>query len=131
VIVVARDTEGLRIVLEQMLEREHDLLRLAPKLEGKTEAQKEFFLAQATKVTLSPGYERWAAHLMWLEQLHNVGVPYGQLLAVEVSGLSVLHQARNVHRGKHPNCGACGMPQDNRFQMECMDCGTKFRRRSR
>ncbi len=130
-IVVARDAEGLRLVLAEMLERSYDLSRLAPQMQGKSDVHKALLLNSVAKVTLSPGYERWAQHLMLLERMHKLGLPLGELLAVEVNGLQVLADARATHRYQHPECGGCGMPQQNRFQTECVDCGMKFRRKKR
>ena len=129
-IPVARDAEGVRLVLEQMLERGHDLLRLAPQMQGKDEITKARLSNMATAVTLSPGYQRWASHLMLLERMQKLGLPLGDLLAVEVTGLQVLDEARQAHRYQHPTCFACGMPQPNRFMVQCEDCGAKFQRRS-
>jgi hypothetical protein len=130
-IVVARDMEGLRLVLAEMLEREHELFRLGPQLQDKSDEHRERVLRSVTKITLSPGYERWARHLMLLERIHKLGLPLGQLLAVEVEGMRTLDAARTAHRNKHPTCYACGMAQENRFQIECLDCGVKFRRSGR
>ncbi len=128
-IVVARDTEGLRLVLDEMFERGHDLTRLRPMMQGKDKDTAARMLASATPVTLSPGYGRWAAHLLLLERMKNLGIALGDLLATEVAGLQVIEEARSAHKSKHPPCGACGAAQDNRFQTECVDCGAKFRRR--
>ena len=129
VIPVARDTEGLRLVLGQMLERDHDLLRLTPQLKGKSDAEQARRLASVAKVMLSPGYERWARHVMLLERMQKLGLPLGDLLLVEVNGLQVLSEARLQHRYEHPTCFACGMPQANRYQPMCLDCGVKFNRK--
>jgi hypothetical protein len=132
---VARDTAGLRLVLEQMLERGHDLAGLAPQLEGKSDEHKARLMGTVTKVTLSPGYQRWAEHLMLLDRMQKLGMPLhelgGGLLATEVSGLQVLAEERNKHRFRHPPCYACGVPCDNRFQRECVECGAKFQRKGR
>jgi translation initiation factor IF-1 len=131
VIQVWRDTEGLRLVLGEMLEREHDLLRLSGQMQGKDPSTQARLAGMAAKVTLSPGYERWATHLMLLERQHKLSLPLGDLLAVEVTGLEILDRARLAHRYKHPNCYACGMPQNNRFMVQCEDCGAKFHRGSK
>lgn len=125
-IVVARDTEGLRLVLAEIFERDHDLFRLSPELEGKSAEHTARLFARMARVTLSPGYERWARHLIYLEGLHELRIPLGELLAVEVAGLQVVAEARLRHRQKHPQCHACGLPQDNRFQTSCLDCGVKY-----
>ena len=66
---------------------------------------------------------------MRLESQHRLGLPLGELLAAEVQGLQVLDTARKLHRGKHPHCYACGMPQDNQYQSQCVDCGAKYARK--
>ncbi len=130
-IVVARDREGIKLVLAQMLEREYDLFRLQPQLAGKSPEHTAYLLGSVARVTLSPGYERYANHLMLLERYHKLGLPLGELLATELAGLEVLDAARMEHKLKHPNCYACGMPQPNRFQTACVDCAVKYSKRSR
>jgi hypothetical protein len=121
----------LRLALGQMFEREHDLFRLEPELKGKEEAHQARLMASVTRVTLSPGYEKWGQHLMLLERQHKLGLALGELLADEVTGLGILDEVRGAHRYRHPYCYACGIPQDNRFLLECVDCGAKYRRKGR
>ncbi len=81
--------------------------------------------------TLSPGYYRWAYHLLSLDSERDAGVALdpARLAACEVAGLLSLAEARRAFRGRHPECTACGAQQDTTFAAECWRCGCKFRRK--
>ncbi len=127
----ARDRGGVALVLDEIFEREYEIFRLTPRLEGKAAAFVQRQLADVVQVTLSPGYERWARHLLLLERHHELRLPLPALLAVEVDGLVEVDAARLRQKLKHPACFACGVAQPNRFQMQCVDCGVKYGKRSK
>ncbi len=98
-------------------------------LQSASEATKARLLATIPKLTLSPGYERAARHLMDLERQRQVGLPMTGLAAWEGNGLVALHDARTEHECKHPACSQCKLRLDSRFVMKCPNCGAEFRRK--
>jgi hypothetical protein len=133
VIDVARDTEGLKMAFAEIFEQDFDRARIAHSAESATEETRERLLASIAPLKLSPGYHRFAYHLMQLESMQSAGVVFhaGELLQVEGAGLVCLKQARSAFSYKHPPCSACGTLQDNRFGTQCVSCGVKFQRRKK
>ena len=113
----ARDREGVALVLDEIFEREYELFRLTPRLEGKPKDFVARQLADVVQVTLSPGYERWARHLLLLDRHHELRLPLGELLAVEVQGLMEVASARLRQKIKHPLALRVGCP--NRTASRC------------
>lgn len=115
----------------EIFEADFDRARIARSAESASDATRERLLATVTPLTLSPGYHRYAQHLISLEAEQKAGLLLNPatLPCFEAAGLVVLAQARAAFESKHPPCGACGARQDNPFSVECNACGAKFRRR--
>ncbi len=128
---VARDSEGVRKALEEIFEEDFLRGRLLDESEGAAERTRERLLRQIPARTLSPGYYAWCAHLLCLEEERKAGVVFlaRELAAVELVGLRLLLEARGGFEGRHPDCGACGARQPNRFGKKCCGCGAEFRRK--
>lgn len=127
---VGRDAEGVRLALEELFEEDFQRRRLRRSVEGASPET----LARLEKTlparALSPGYYRWAWHLLSLESEREAGIALdpARLLGAEVTGLVALGDARRSFRAKHPECTACGAQQDSKFAPQCINCGAKFRR---
>lgn len=130
---VVRDTEGVRQALEEIFE--HDLVRsrIERDAEGANAATRERMLARLPQRTLSPGYYRYAEHLLRLDAERRAGIGFtpGSLAGYEADGLVSLDRARGDFERKHPACSACGVRQPNRFSVQCCGCGVEFRKRKR
>jgi hypothetical protein len=131
VIDVARDRDGVREALDMLLEEDFAravLDRRAPNADDDQRVRMEGALPVRV---LSPGYFRWAEHLLRLDAEREAGVPLraDDLAAYEVDGLLDIQRVRAEFQRRHPVCGACGERQDNRHQARCNDCGVKFERK--
>jgi hypothetical protein len=131
VIDVVRDSEGVREAIEAILEEDLHRARIQRESSGADPRTRDKMLAQLAPRTLSPGYFRFAEHLLRLDAERSAGIPFhpGDLASFEAEGLVTLCRARSAFEYRHPACGACGARQKNRFGIECNNCGTKFRRK--
>ena len=126
---VWKDTEGVRMALEEIFERDFaraNIDRAGAQANEATRARLERTLPAEL---LAYGYYRFAEHLLHLDAMQRAGIRIGanQLTAFEAAGLVALHRARKTFEGNHPACSACGQRQHNRFGRECPGCGAKFR----
>ena len=128
---VVNDAEGVRMALEEIFEEDFVRARVRRESAHASEETQERLLCQVPLRTLSPGYYKFGEHLLLLEaeQKAGVGLSAGELLRFEARGLVALAQARGNFGYRHPACSACGTRQQNRFGVECGNCGTKFRRK--
>lgn len=128
---VARDETGILQAIGEILEEDFLRGRLQEEAAGAGERTRQRLLDQVPRRTLSPGYYAWAAHLLQLQDEHDAGVLFAasELAAVEGRGLSLLAQAKRRFAAFHPECGACGARQPNRFGVKCCGCGAEFRRK--
>ena len=117
------------MALAEIFEQDLDRARIMRSAGDATEATRARLLASVTPLTLSPGYHRFAAHLLQLEAEREAGLPLTGLTTWEGAGLITLKQARTAHEIKHPACGACGIRQASRFLPQCENCGVSFRRK--
>jgi hypothetical protein len=131
VIDPCRDSEGVRMALEELFEEDHVRARIARSLENATDETRERMLNALPPRTLSPGYYSFAFHLLGLEEQIRAGVTFAEtdLAAFEVNGLIALGRARTAYRAKHPPCSACGVHQETRFSAQCCSCGVNFRKK--
>lgn len=128
---VVRDEEGVRQALEDLFEEDLARARIERQTENADPRTKERMLAQLPQRKLSPGYYRFAEHLLRLESEQRAGIGFaaGSLSGFEADGLLTLQRARGAFNFRHPPCSACGVHQPTRFGVECSRCGVKFRRR--
>jgi hypothetical protein len=124
---VWRDSEGVRMALEEIFEQDFARARLKREMEqadDETVARMELRLPGRT---LARGYYRFADYLLRLDAQRRAGISFqlADLAAFEVDGLLALDLARGCFEGRHPVCSACGVRQQNRFSVECHACGTK------
>lgn len=130
---VARDTEGVELALEEVFEE--DFVRSIVERESGTADRhtRQRMESAIPPRTLSPGYYRWALHLLALDNERRAGIVFGarDLAAIEASGLVAADRARGSFRRKHPECNLCGALQPNRFGRECCGCGVKFQRKGK
>lgn len=129
----ARDTKGLAIAIREILEEDFARGEIERQAEQASAATRARLLAQIPPRTLSPGYYRFADHLLWIEGEHRAGIILAarELAAVEAIGLRTLIRARSDFEYAHPACGGCGVRQRHRFCVECSACGIKFRRKGK
>lgn len=130
---VVHDAEGVRMALEEIFEEDFARARVERIAASASPEQRERLAQSAAQRTLSPGYYRFAQHLLHLEAARDAGIVFSprDLAAFEVDGLVALLRARENFRGRHPACGSCGAPQEGRFNVECSNCGVKFQRKGR
>ena len=128
-----RDTEGVRIALEEIFEGDYVRFRLSREGQGADSQTRERMRWQIPKRTLSPGYYAFAEHLLLLEDQRKAGIGFDArgLAAFEAAGLVALGRARAAFEAAHPACSSCGTRQENRFGSECVGCGIKFQRKKR
>ena len=128
---VARDTEGVRMALEEIFEEDYARSRLRRELEAADDATAERMEARLPRRALAWGYYRHAEHLLRLDAEKRAGIALAchDLSAVEASGLVALDRARGAFESRHPACSSCGARQQNRFGVECHSCGAKFARK--
>jgi hypothetical protein len=131
VIDVVRDREGVRQAIEALLEEDLVRARIDRELPNAAPETRERMLGQIPPRRISPGYFRWAEHLLRLEAEREAGVGFSarDLAAFECDGLVALVRARAEFRNRHPPCSGCGTFQENRFSAQCCGCGVKFRRK--
>lgn len=127
---VVQDAEGVRIALEEIFEEDFTRAGVGNMVNASEETRKRLADNLPAR-TLSPGYYDFAAHLLWLEDERKAGIAFVEnaLAAFEVRGLVALGRARNAFDSRHPKCSSCGARQQNRFAVECIGCGVKFRRK--
>jgi hypothetical protein len=130
---VARDMEGVRHALEEIFEEDFVRAHIDRESQGAAPETRLRMERQIPRRTLSPGYYRWAEHLLFLDSIRKAGILLGagDLTANEVQGLVALDRARVQFGYKRPTCPGCGMHQENRFGIECRGCGFKFQRKKR
>jgi hypothetical protein len=126
-----RDAEGVRMALEEIFEEDFVRARVHRESSGADEETRERMAFQIPPRTLSPGYYVFGLHVLRLADMQKAGIVFGagDLAEFEASGLMALAQARGGFESRHPACSACGSRQQNRFGVECHNCGAKFRRR--
>jgi NADH pyrophosphatase NudC (nudix superfamily) len=131
VIDVVQDAEGVRMALEEIFEEDFVRSRIDRESAGADKQTRERMACQISPRTLSPGYYCFAQHLLHLEGEQKAGITFaaGDLAAFEVFGLLALGSARTAFESRHPACSACGARQQNRFGVQCSNCGIKFRKR--
>ena len=130
---VVRDPQGVRMALEALFEEDFVRSRMAGNLEDKSAEQQERIERAVPRRALSPGYYRWAEHLLRLDAERKAGVGFapGDLACFEADGLVELDRARGKFERDHPECGACKRRLEFRHQPECSGCGAKFRRKGK
>jgi hypothetical protein len=130
---VWRDTEGVRIALEEMFEEDFARARLDREAEGANAETRERMEARLPKRTLASGYYRFGDHLFHLDALRRAGITFAarDLAACEIDGIIALDRSRTAFESKHPSCGGCGCRLQNRFCRDCEHCGVKFQRKSK
>jgi hypothetical protein len=128
---VWKDTEGVRMALEEIFESDFMRSRVRRDAEGASPETVERMERQIPPRTLAWGYYRFAEYLLHLDELRDAGIPLAlaEMASCEAEGLLALHRARAAFQGRHPACSACGARQQNRFGTECPSCGTKFQRK--
>ncbi len=128
---VVRDTEGLRMAFAEIFERDFDQARILRSAESASKDTRERLLASVPPLMLSPGYHRFAYHLIGLEAEQEAGILLDPrlLAAFEAAGLRCLARARTAFKTAHPPCSACGTLQGSRFGASCEGCGVKLRRK--
>lgn len=126
-----RDADGVREALEALFEESFVRARIQREAAGASAETRERMEWQLPKRKLSPGYYRWAEHLLLLDEQRRAGVGFTacELAHFEASGLVQLELARAEFKSRHPSCGACGERQENRFSPQCCACGVRFRRK--
>jgi hypothetical protein len=131
VIDVVRDTEGVRMALEEIFEEDYARSHITREIDGASDETLQRMEARMPVRTLSPGYYAYGGHLLRLEQLQKAGIEFraGELPGFECDGLLALGRARAGFEQKHPPCGACGAHLQNRFTVKCHACGTTFKPR--
>jgi len=129
VIDVVRDTEGIRLACIEIFEQEFQTGMIQRSLEGANEQTRERLMRSVPPLTISPGYERAARHLMGLDSQREAGLPMTGLANWEGNGLVALFEARLAHHAKHPECSRCKVRLVSRFVPECPNCGAKFTRK--
>ena len=128
---VVRDMEGMRMAFTEIFERDFDQARIARSAETASAETRERLIASVAPLKLSPGYHRYAYHLMSLEAEQEAGIALDPrlLAAFEAAGLRCLSRARNAFKSAHPPCNKCGTLQSSRFNGACEGCGVKFQRK--
>lgn len=124
---VTRDSEGLLQALGELLEEEFAFSRVRHQFEEAGDYDREHILEGLPPRTLSPGYYRWGAYVIWLDA-RIASLAFTRLDMREVDGLVALQRARAEWESKHPKC-ACGAHQDSRFASCCHACGLEFRQK--
>jgi len=127
---VVRDREGVRMALEVLFEEDFAralLDRRSPNASDRERARMESAIPARV---LSPGYFRWAEHLLRLDAEREAGIPLdaAKLTAYETDGLLDVKRMRQEFQHRHPACGSCGERLESRLQPECHQCHAKFRR---
>jgi len=122
---VTRDQEGLIQAVQELLEEEFAFSRVRRIFDAAEGEEREHALRSLPPRLLSPGYYRWAAYLLWLEQRTEF---LSRLDAAEMEGLVAVKRARGQWESQHPAC-PCGARQESRFQSHCMSCGLTFHKR--
>lgn len=128
---VVHDAEGVRQALEAIFEEDFVRSRVDVHRSGADAATRARMEQRIPRRVLSPGYYRWAEHLLRIDAERRAGVPLGALVAFEADGMVQVDRARAAFEGRHPKCTACGLRQENRFGVECPGCGAKFRKKNR
>lgn len=130
---VVRDMEGLKLAFAEIFEQDFDRARIHSSAESASEETRKRLVESLPPLQLSPGYHRFAYHLMQIESEIRVGVRLNPTTTpqFETSGLLCLESARTAFNYKHPPCGACGTRQSSRFGAKCESCGVDFRRRKK
>jgi hypothetical protein len=113
----------------EIFEQDFQMGLIEKSLMAASEKGKARLLAAVPKLTLSPGYERLARHLMDLKRQREAGLPVTDLTAWEANGMVALHDAQREHEMKHPACSQCKVRLQTRFTAECPNCGAKFTRK--
>jgi hypothetical protein len=133
VIDVVRDSEGVRMALEEIFEEDYVRASLEREFAGANVETRARLESRIPARTLSPGYYRFAQHLFHLDAQRKASVVFasGDLAAFELDGLIALDRARGEFERRHPACSSCGARQPNRFAPECCECGVKFRRKGK
>ena len=131
VIDVCRDSEGVRMALEEIFEEDYVRSRIDREFAIANAETRQRLEWQMPARTLSPGYYRFALHLLHLDSERKVGIGFsaGELAAFEADGLVALDRAHCAFEFRHPPCSACGGRQENRFSLQCCHCGVKFRKK--
>lgn len=126
-----RDTEGVYKALLEMFEEDFVRQRIERSTSSARPETRERLEQGIPLRTLSPGYYRFASHLLFLETGRKLGIilDAGRLAAFEAEGLVALDRARRKFEERHPPCSRCGSLQDTAFQPECNKCGAKFIRK--
>ena len=126
---VARDLEGVRIAVEELLEESFRRYLLGSVVDRMADDDGVRMLGSLPARTLSPGYYKWAGYLLDLEELRECEIPIGDLQAIEIQGLVHLRRARHAFNVLHPCC-SCGQRLESRWVPGCDGCGAKFTRES-
>lgn len=128
---VVYDAEGVRMALEEIFEEDYVRARVDRDSRGAAEQTRIRLASQLPPRTLSPGYYDFAAHLLFLDEQHKAGIGFNprDLTTYEARGIVILGRARAAFEARHPACGSCGARQQNRYSVECVGCGVKFRRK--
>jgi hypothetical protein len=128
---VCRDTEGVRMALEEIFEQDFARARLKREMAQAADETLERMEQRLPGRTLAWGYYRFAYYLLHVDAQRSAGIPieFAGLAAFEAEGLLALDRARAGFESRHPACSACGARQQNRFSVECHACGAKFHRK--
>jgi hypothetical protein len=128
---VWKDTEGVRMALEEIFEEDFARGRIHREMAQADEETAARMESRLPKRALAWGYYRYAEHLLRIDAQRRAGIAYSlaDLAAVEAEGLVALDRARGAFESRHPSCSACGVRQQNRFTPECHACGAKFMRK--
>ncbi len=127
---VELDQEGLKIAFAELLEEGFQRGKIE-RLMGDSPSKEPQLAALAKRRTVAAGYYRFATHIFSLDAERNAGIELKSesLAYYEGSALRLLTQCRAEHRGRHPECSRCGIPQENKFHPACTNCGAKFARK--
>jgi hypothetical protein len=126
----ARDGEGLRQAIGELLERGFAESRVTRSLDDAEDGCAELMFGSLPPLTLSPGYYKRAEYLLWLDEQKKVGVLNSNWTLSEADGLAAVARARNEYERNHPPCGVCGKLQESPFATSCCGCGIDFLKRS-
>jgi len=126
-IAVSQDGEGLRAAALELLEEAFD----APQREAnerlaeRAENPEQLLAAAAPTRVLSPGYYMWLGYVAEsIAQPLEAGIAFrdADLLADEITTLTILNEARAKFRRMHPPCSGCGKALRNEWDKTCNDC---------
>jgi hypothetical protein len=126
-ISVCHDQEGLRAAALELMEEalEAPQREANERLAERVGDPERLLAAAAPDRALSPGYYMWLGYVAEsIAQPLEAGIAFrdADLLADEITTLTILNEARAKFRRMHPPCSGCGKPLRNEWDKTCNDC---------